>query len=381
MIYFDHNATTPLDERVLEVMLPFLSRFYGNPSSLYRLGRVARSALDTAREQVAALVGANPSQVVFTSGGTEANNLAIKGLGHRLTRGLAARGATEHPAVTEPMALLAAQGWTVEVLAVDEDGLIAANSVRDQAAKALFASVMWANNETGVINPIPEIAADLREAGTIVHCDATQAAGKIPIRFTTSHVQLLSLSSHKIYGPKGAGALIVDRSVSLVPQIQGGGQERGLRGGTENVAAIVGFGKAAELALTELEERQAHQSALRHRLEQGLEKIPGVTIFARSSPRLPNTVQFSLSGFDGEMLVMMLDREGFAVSSGSACASGGNEPSPVLLAMGIDPAAARGAVRVSLGLSNTELDVDRFVTVLQQLPRLELRSARRAAAG
>lgn len=381
MIYFDHNATTPLDERVLEVMLPYLSRFYGNPSSLYRLGRVARSALDTAREQVAALVGANPPQVVFTSGGTEANNLAIKGLGHRLTRGLAAMGATEHPAVTEPMSLLASQGWAVETLAVDEEGLIAPNSVRDQAAKALFASVMWANNETGVINRIPEIAADLREAGTIVHCDATQAAGKIPIHFASSNVQLLSLSSHKIYGPKGAGALIVDRSVSLVPQIHGGGQERGLRGGTENVAAIVGFGKAAELALTELEERRAHQSALRERLEQGLATIPGITIFAHSSPRLPNTVQFSQTGFDGEMLVMLLDREGFAVSSGSACASGGSEPSPVLLAMGVDPATARGAVRVSLGLSNTELDIDRFLTVLQRLPKTEQRSVRRVAAG
>ncbi len=367
MIYFDHNATTPLDERVLEAMLPYLSRFYGNPSSLYRFGRIARSAIDTAREQVAALVGADPGQVIFTSGGTEANNLAIKGLGYRLARGQAAMGATEHPAVTEPMAFLAAQGWVIEKLAVDEDGVIAPSSLRDHAAKVLFASVMWANNETGVINPIPEIAADLRDAGTIVHSDATQAAGKIPVNFAASNVQLLSLSSHKIYGPKGAGALVVDRSVALVPQIHGGGQERELRGGTENVAAIVGFGKAAELALAELDERRAHQASLGRRLESGLERIADVTIFGRGAKRIPNTVQFSLAGFDGETLVMMFDREGFAISSGSACASGGRAPSPVLTAMGVDAATARGAVRISLGLANTDGEIDRFLTILRRL--------------
>lgn len=380
MIYFDHNATTPTDERVLEAMLPYLSRFYGNPSSLYRFGRLARSAVDTAREQVAALVGASPSQIIFTSGGTEANNLAIKGLGYRLTRGLAAMGATEHPAVTEPMAFLEARGWTVETLSVDGEGVIAPESVRDHAAKALFASIMWANNETGVVNPIPEIAADLREAGTIVHCDAVQAAGKIPVDFVASNVHLLTVSSHKVYGPKGAGALVVDRSVSLVPQIHGGGQERELRGGTENVAAIVGFGKAAELALTELDERGAHQSLLRRRLEESLLRLPGVTIFARSAERLPNTVQFSLAGFDGEMLVMLLDREGFAVSSGSACASGANQPSRVLLAMGVDPATAKGAVRVSLGLSNTDADIDRLLVILGRLSASKEDPARRAAA-
>ncbi len=221
MIYFDHNATTPLDERVLDAMLPYLSRFYGNASSLYKLGRLARSGLDTAREQVAALVGATPGQIVFTSGGTEANNLAVKGLGFRLARGAAVMGATEHPSVTEPMAFLQAQGWAIEKLAVDSEGLIPLHSVQDQAARALFASVMWANNETGVVQPIPAIAAELREAGTIVHCDATQAAGKIPVDFAASNVQLMTLSSHKIYGPKGAGALVVDRSVALDPTDSG----------------------------------------------------------------------------------------------------------------------------------------------------------------
>jgi cysteine desulfurase len=379
MIYFDHNATTPLDERVLEAMLPYLSRFHGNPSSLYKLGRLARSGLDTAREQVAALVGASPGQIVFTSGGTEANNLAVKGLGFRLARGAAVMGATEHPAVTEPMAFLQAQGWLIEKLAVDSEGLIPLHSVQDQAARALFASVMWANNETGVIQPIPAIAAELREAGTIVHCDATQAAGKIPVDFAASNVQLMSLSSHKIYGPKGAGALVVDRSVALVPQVQGGGQERDLRGGTENVAAIVGFGKAAELASSELEERRVHQLALRHRLEARLAALPGVTIFAQQVERLPNTVLFSLADFDGETLVMLFDREGFAISSGSACASSGKAPSPVLLAMGVDPSTARGAVRVSLGWSNTEQDIERFLGVLEGLPAEMDQPVRRVA--
>lgn len=381
MIYFDHNATTPLDERVLEAMLPYQSRFFGNPSSLYRLGRLARSAVDTAREQVAALVGADPPQIVFTSGGTEANNLAIKGLGYRLTRGLAAKGATEHPSVTEPMAFLAAQGWSIATLAVDGSGVIAPESVRNHAAKALFASVMWVNNETGVINPIPKIAAELREAGTIVHSDAVQAAGKIPVNFASSNLQLLSLSSHKIYGPKGAGALVVDRSVTLVPQIHGGGQESDLRGGTENVAAIVGFGKAAELALAELERRRERQLSLRHHLERGLSHFPGVVVFGSSAERVPNTVQFSLAGIDGEMLVMLLDRESFAVSSGSACASGGHEPSPVLVAMGVDPVTATGAIRVSFGLSNTETEIDRFLAILQQLSAAEPGSSRAAAAG
>jgi len=372
MIYFDHNATTPLDERVKEAMLPYLSRFFGNPSSLYRLGRVARSAIEAAREQVAALVGANPAEVVFTSGGTEANNLAIKGLGYSLPRGLAALGATEHPSVTESMAFLASQGWCVEKLVSDRLGVTSPESSLCLGATPLrFASIMWANNETGALNDIPGIAAVLREKGTVIHSDAVQAAGKIPVNFASSGAHLLTLSSHKIYGPKGAGALVTDRAVPLVPLIHGGGQERDLRGGTENVAAIVGFGKAADLALAELEERRGRLIPLRQRLESGLAEFSGVTLFAREAERLPNTVQFSLAGFDGEMLVMLLDRHGFAVSSGSACSSTAHDPSPVLLAMGVEPAVAKGAVRVSLGASNAEADVDRFLGVLQGLMRTD----------
>jgi cysteine desulfurase len=310
MIYLDHNATTPLDERVLEVMLPYLSRFYGNASNLYRLGRAARAAVDTAREQVAALVGAAPSAVTFTSGGTEANNLAIKGLGFALEAGSVAVGATEHPAVAAPVEFLKSTGWRVETLGAAPDGTIHADQFdRFRPGDIGFDSVMWANNETGAVSDIPALAAAVRSLGGLLHCDAVQAAGKVPLDFRASGVQLLSLSAHKLFGPKGAGALIADPSVSLVPLLHGGGQERGLRGGTENVPAIVGFGKAAELALAELDQRHAHALGLRQRLERGLRALPGAVLFAeQAAQRLPNTVEFALGGYDGEMMVMMLDR-------------------------------------------------------------------------
>jgi cysteine desulfurase len=366
MIYLDHNATTPLDERVLEAMLPYFRSFYGNASGLYRLGRLSRSAIDTAREQVAALVGAHPSEVIFTSGGTEANNLALKGLAFALPKGVILAGATEHPSVSEPLRFLKGQGWRVATLPVDRDGRPEI-AFPDTGDAPRFATLMLANNETGVIHDIAPIAERVRERGGFLHCDAVQAAGKIPVGFKTCGAHLLSLSAHKLYGPKGIGALIAERSVPLEPLLHGGGQEQGLRGGTENVAAIVGFGKAAELALSELEARRFRQMSLRRRLEAGLRTLPGLTIFAERAERLPNTVQFGLAGFDGETLVMNLDRQGFAVSSGSACASGGREPSPVLTAMGVDADTARSAIRVSLGQGTTEADIDRFLDALKKL--------------
>jgi cysteine desulfurase len=368
MIYLDHNATTPLDERVLEAMQPYLGAFYGNPSGLYRLGRLGRGAVDTAREQVAALVGAHPSEVVFTSGGTEANNAALKGLAFALEPGLVAIGATEHPSVSEPAEFLRTRGWRVAVIPADRRGHPDEDFLkRLPAADLRFASLMLANNETGVINDVAPLAARLREQGAYLHCDAVQAAGKIPVNLEAAGAHLLSLSSHKLYGPKGVGALVVRRSVPLAPLLHGGGQESALRGGTENVAGIVGFGKAAELALAELERRQMHLLNLRRRLEAGLESLPGIAIFARDADRLPNTVQFGVSGYDGETLVMTLDRQGFAVSSGSACAGGAGEPSPVLTAMGLDAATAKSAVRVSFGKDNTEAEVDRLLEALQKL--------------
>lgn len=370
MIYLDHNATTPVDERVIESMLPFLGGFYGNPSSLHRLGRISRSALDNARAQVAALVGADASQVVFTSGGTEANNLAIKGLAGKLTRGTIAIGATEHPSVQAPAQHLGRQGWDVQSIAVDSDGLLERQTLQASSISNLrFASMMLANNETGVIQDVAALAAILRESGGFLHCDAVQVAGKLPLDFYSYGAHLISLSSHKIYGPKGAGALIIEKSVGLEPLLEGGDQEKGLRSGTENVAAIVGFGKAAELALAELETRQNHCFKLRHQLEQGLAQLNGITVFAANAPRLCNTVQFALSGIDGEMLVMALDRKGFAVSSGSACASGAGEPSPVLLALGIDADTAKNAIRVSFGKDNSEADVEALLAALKTFVR------------
>jgi cysteine desulfurase len=370
MVYLDHNATTPLDERVLEAMLPFLRSYYGNASGLYRLGRLSRGAVDTAREHIAALTGAHPLEVIFTSGGTEANNLALKGMAFAVGKGVLITGATEHPSVSEPLKYLAARGWTLKTLPVGPEGLPANTNLESPDIKpgeAPIGSLMLANNETGVIHDTLELASSLRKAGGFLHVDAVQAVGKIPVDLASTGAHTMTLSAHKIYGPKGVGALIAKRTAPIEPLLHGGGQERGLRGGTENVAGIVGFGKAAELARLELEARSAHTLALRRRLERGLRSLPGVTLFAETTQRLPNTVQFSVPSFDGETLVMDLDRLGFAVSSGSACASGGNVPSPVLTAMGVDAETARGAIRVSLGRGNTEFEVDQFMEALKGL--------------
>lgn len=349
-------------------MQPYLETFYGNPSGLYRLGRMCRSAIDTAREQVAALTGAEPDEVIFTSGGTESNNTALKGAPTAKGRTLLATGATEHPSITEPAAYLARSGLEHTVIPVDSRGYPDTGFVERLDAQRLHGvSLMLANNETGVIHPVAELTAIIRAKSAWFHCDAVQAVGKIPVDFKALGVHMMTLSSHKIYGPKGVGALIVSRGFPLEPLLHGGGQERNLRGGTECVAGIVGFGKAAELAKAELEARHAHTLALCERLEAGLKQLPGVRIFAEAAERLPNTVQFGLEAYDGETVVMTLDRKNFAVSSGSACASGAGEPSPVLTAMGIAPLAARSSVRVSFGRDNTPADVDALLTALENL--------------
>lgn len=365
MIYLDHNATTPIDERVLDAMLPFLTTFYGNPSSLYRPGRVVRSAIETAREQIASLVGAQPAQVIFTSGGTEANNLALAT--GRPDEGLAI-SAIEHPSIAEPARRMKTQGRELAIIDVDADGLISQEAIdRIIRRKPGLASFMLANNETGVIQDVARHARQLREHGILIHTDAVQALGKIPVDFNRLGVHLMSLSSHKIYGPKGCGALVFEKGVEINPLLLGGGQEQDLRAGTENAAAIVGFGKAAELARVELAERGQNLLALRKLLEDGLTTIPGLTIFARQAPRLPNTVQFGIDGLDGEMLLMRLDQKNIAVSSGSACASGAREPSAVLTTMGVNPDLAKSAIRVSLGQSNTAADIDKFIELLKSL--------------
>lgn len=369
-VYFDNNATTQVDPRVLEAMLPYLSGPYGNASSLHRYGRAARDAVESARAQVAALVGAQSSEVIWTSGGTEANNLALKGVTDRAKPSRILYGVTEHPAVIEAAESLKVRGWDVEPIAVDHEGVILWDEFAAQLrlAPVKLVALMRANNETGVIQDIADAATLVHGAGAWLHMDAVQAVGKIPVDFAELGCDLMSVSSHKIYGPKGIGALVVSNEVELSPLHHGGAQERGLRGGTENVAAIVGFGVAAELAAQELAERSMRTMTLRERLEAGLKDIPGIEIFGAGAPlRLANTLQFALHGYDGEALLMQLDRKGIAVSSGSACASGKGEPSHVLIGMGITPEIAKGAIRVSFGKDNTEGEVDKFLATLREV--------------
>ncbi|MCQ8103591.1 cysteine desulfurase [Methylomonas sp. SURF-2] len=364
MIYLDHNATTPPDERVVEAMLPYLRQLYGNPSSLYRLGRIARSAVDTAREQVAALIDAPAAQIVFTNGGTEANALALSSARNRRLW----ISAIEHPAVTENAVRQSERYTAINTLPADTYGLVLPGMLAEQSPQAGdFVSLMLANNETGAVQPVAEWAAATRAVGGLLHTDAVQAAGKIPVSFKQLGADLMSLSSHKIYGPKGCGALVWRADVDVRPLIYGGDQERGLRAGTENVAAIVGFGKAAELARLELDDRLARMQSLRAGLEQQLKTIPGLVIFAERVPRLPNTVQFGIPGVNGEMLLMQLDQKNIAVSSGSACAAGSGQISPVLAAMGVADSLAKSAIRVSLGKDNTAREIDEFVSVLKAL--------------
>lgn len=381
-VYLDHNATTPLDPRVLEAMLPYLSTEFGNPSSVHCFGRAARAALDTAREQVAALVNAQASQVIFTSGGTEANNIALLGCCAALPVGRIAISAIEHDSVRAPARVLASRGWVVDTIAVDTAGRVNAQTL----AAALYpdtrlASVMLANNENGVVQDLPALAATAHTAGVIMHSDAVQAAGKITVDYQAGGAQLMSLSGHKIYGPKGVGALIVDKALDMQALVFGGSQEKALRPGTENVAGIVGFGAAAQIALDELQNGSVRQAELRSHLETQLHDIDDLVIFAADAVRIPNTTQFSVSGIDGEALLLHLDRVGFAVSSGSACAAGSHASSHVMVAMGVATDLARGALRISLGRSTTREQLDDFCQALRAAIYQFRSGAVRAAAG
>lgn len=362
-IYLDHNATTPVAPAVWAAMQPYFERYYGNPSSRHEFGRMARSAVDEAREKVANAVGAHPSQVVFTSGGTEANNLALKGTAACLRPSQLLISSIEHPCVAQPARELQEQGWQLRCLAVNGRGELDWGDLEAALRQPTgLVSVMLANNETGVVQNIAALSAMARHGGALVHTDAVQALGKIEVDFPALGVNLMTVSAHKIYGPKGIGALIVDKAVELKPILRGGGHERGLRAGTENVPAIVGFGVACE-AVRHLVTQG--ESSLRDRLETGLRAL-GADIFGAAAGRLANTSFFAFPAIDGETLVMALDRAGFAVASGSACSSDSAEPSAVLLAMGVEPGLAQGAVRVSLGTGNTAGQVDGFLAALQQ---------------
>jgi cysteine desulfurase len=365
-VYLDNNGTTLLDARVLEAMLPYLQNQYGNATSRHLYGRTARQAIDQAREEVAAACGAHPSQVIFTSGGTEADNLAIHGIVSKSeTPTQIAVSAIEHPAVTRPAFALRSQGHRVAVIGANQLGQTDHLSLEVILEKPTgLVSAMLANNETGVIQDVAKLAEIAKAKGALFHTDAVQALGKIPLNFDALGVHAMTVSSHKIHGPQGAGALILDKRVDITPLIHGGGQERGLRSGTENVAAIVGFGAACALVKNEMEASAHKTRQLRDELEKHLAAL-GATIFGNKVERLPNTSFFAFNQIEGETLVMALDRKGFAVASGSACSSDSTEPSHVLMAMGVSPDLARGAVRVSFSNANTSEQLSAFLAVLQ----------------
>ncbi|MGZ8252674.1 MAG: cysteine desulfurase family protein [Methylophilaceae bacterium] len=370
--YFDNNGTTLLDPRVLEAMLPYLSQQYGNATSRHIFGRSARHAIEHAREQIADAIGAHTSQVVLTGSGTESNNLAISGIASMNEGRAIAISAIEHPCVTRPALALQKNGCKLNMIEVDADGMLDQDSLLSSLeVPTSLVSVMLANNETGVIQDIAKVAEIARSHQVFVHTDAVQALGKIKVDFSALNVHAMTLSSHKIYGPQGAGALILDKRVDIQPLLLGGGQEKGLRSGTENVAAIVGFGTACELISRELLQHTVVIRQMRDYLEQGLQQL-GAVIFGSRVERLPNTSFFAIPGIEGETLVMALDRKGFAVASGSACSSDSTEPSHVLLAMGIDKDLARGALRVSLSSNNTLDEIKAFLLVLEsELSRLK----------
>jgi cysteine desulfurase len=376
VVYLDHAATTPLDERVLEAMLPHLGggAFVGsqnglprgNPSSLHAFGTAAREAVEEARASVARLLVAEPEEILFTAGGTESDNLAILGLAAAASpeKKHVVISAVEHPAVRGAAAHLEATGYEVTRIAVDADGIVLpAQFARALRPDTAFAAVMWANNEIGTIQPIEEIAEICREAGVPLHVDAVQAAGRLQLDVSRVPVSTLALSAHKLYGPQGVGALYVREGVELAPILFGGGQEKGLRSGTENVAGIAGFGAAARLAFEELEERPRHEEALREALISGTTRIPGVRLNGHRNKRLSNNVHLSVDGVEAESLVLYLDALGYAVGSGSACASStaSHKASPVLLAIGRSEKEALSAVRITVGKDTTQEEIEGFL--------------------
>ena len=369
LTYLDNAATTPLDPAVAEAMQPFLRLGFGNPSSLHRAGREARAAVDGARARVAALVGAEPPEIIFTGSGTEADNLALVGAfeadPHR--RHFVA-SAIEHPAVLETLKHLETRGAAVTLVAPRPDGVLAVEDVeRALRPDTRLVTVMTANNVVGTLQPAAEIGRLCRERSILFHTDAVQAAGKVPIDVRANAVDLLSMSAHKLHGPKGVGALFVRTGVKIAPLVHGGGQERGLRSATENVAGLVGFGAAAALAGAERPAEAARLVRLRDRLLAGATSaLPNVRLLGHPFRRLPGHLCLSLDGQEGETikLLLALDERGIAVSTGSACsASHAGQPSHVLVAMGLDPVRARGSLRITLGRFNTEADVDRFLSV------------------
>jgi len=362
VIYLDHNATTSLEPRVLEAMVPYLTDQFGNASSYYQLGRDAREAVEEARERVAACIGGRAEEIIFTAGGTEADNLALRGV----ARSLREKGkhlvtsCIEHHAVLETCKALAQEGFEVTFVPVDGEGRVDPDEVRRKLRPdTILLSVMAANNETGAVQPLAEISGIARERGVLLHTDAVQALGKMAVDVKKIRVDLLSVSAHKIYGPKGVGALYVRHGTPLTSCMTGGHHERGLRGGTENVAGIVGLAEATALATQRLEQQAGRLAELRDRLERGiLERVDDVRVNSGGVSRAPNTSNLSFPSVDGESILLHLDLRGICASTGSACTADSPEPSHVLLAMGLEPRTAQGSIRFSLGRHNTAEEID-----------------------
>ena len=371
-IYLDHNATTPVDRSAADAMLRSLEHLFGNASSVHYYGQQAKAALDDARSAVAALIGAEPAEVIFTSGGTEADNFAIRGVAealevtgrkHLITSGI------EHEAVLNSFKALAKRGWRTTVLPLDATGIVSADQLREAITDdTALVSIMHANNEIGTIQPIAELAAIARAHGALVHTDAVQSAGKIPVNVRTLGVDLLAVSGHKFYGPKGIGALWVKRGVRLSPFLSGGKQERNRRAGTENVPGAIGMGVAAGLAAQKMTAEAVRLAALRDRLESGiLASVPNTEVNGSREARVPNTTNISFERIEAESLLIALDLEGVAVSTGSACSSGTLEPSHVLKAMNLSSHRAQNSIRFSLGASNTEEQIDHVIAILPRI--------------
>ena len=371
-VYFDYNATTPLAPEVSEAVVRAMRDVFGNASSIHHFGQQAKAVIDEARSAVAALIHADPSEIVFTSGGTEADNLAIRGAAEAIEpagrRHLIA-SAIEHEAVLNTVKALTRRGWRTTLLPLDQTGVVSPDRLREAIdADTALVSVMHANNEIGTIQPVAALAAIAHEHGALFHTDAVQSAGKIPVDARALGADLLSLSAHKFNGPKGAGALWIKRGTRMQPTVTGGKHERNRRAGTENVAAIAGLGVAAQLAAAKMAGEGARVAALRDRLEAGiLRDVPGTQVNGAREARVPNTTNISFDRVEAESLLIALDLEGIAVSTGSACSSGTLEPSHVLKAMGLPPHRTQNSLRFSLGLFSTPEEVDRVVAVLPRL--------------
>ena len=376
-VYLDHTATTPLDPRVLESMLPYFSETFGNASSIHALGRDAKQALERSRESIAQAIGAKPGEVFFTSGGTESNNLALRGVVSAARKGAGQvqvlTTQAEHHAVLEPCQLLEADGHEVTFLPVDVHAVVSADQVNAALrSKPALVSVMTANNEVGSLSPLAEIGDVCRSRGALLHSDAVQALGKIPVNVDSLHVDLMSISAHKIYGPKGIGALYIRQGTALEAVSKGGGQERGKRPGTESVPLAVGFARAVDIALEKMTEESSRLAALRDHLETMiLSEFPDAIVNGHPSARLPHILSISFDSqkisIEGELLVVNMDLDGIAVASGSACTSGSIQPSHVIMAMGRDRATARATIRFSFGKGNTMEDVDMALAALKRV--------------